>query len=267
MASENQLPFDPNKAPDLIRAGKLRVVTTIEPFTGSIRSRERAKQLFGEDFLGVEAIHIMEEKCKGAGINVKFEIPQNTELTDVLLEAARADKAKGKNRLVVLRPEFMLVNGERKPLNLLNLRDLFEQKRKNGLSAFDNNPFGSGAVFYKYDPDWYANQDFAKEPQKQGFGLPTKEVLGSSVGKTWKDQELLLEPGERRREPVEVAWDTLLYYAATGKKLLENKWDWTAGRASGGSLVGVGGFDSVGLNVDGWSPGAADPRIGVCPSR
>lgn len=282
MASENRLPFDPDKVPDLIKQGKILVVraSTLSPVvpeptaTPNGRFVERAKQLFGEDFLGEEAIHVMEQKCQTEGIDVRFEIPQigrfdasalHVGLTDAQLETAKADETRGRARLVVLRPEFMVVNGERKLLNLINLRDLFRKNKESGQFAYDNNPFGSGIIFYKQD--WYNDQDFAQEGMKAGFGVPTKEVLRDSVSKTWDQQQSLLLPEEKRRESVETAWDTLLYYAVTGKKLLSSRRDWGNTRASSGHLVNVGDFDSNGLHVGGWHPGDSDPRIGVCPSR
>jgi len=286
MTNENLLPFDPNKVPDLIKQGKVKVITAplppiVEPI-GGIRSNEQAKQLFGEDFLGEEAIHIMEQKCQVKGINVTFEIPQigsfdsnafRFGLSDEILETAKADEATGRARMVVLRPEFMTVDGERKPVTLLNLRDLFRKEEQdpddaNEIIVTDNNPFSDGAgeaIFY--DQDWYDDEEFAKQPLRPGFGLPTKEVIDDSLSKKWGEQQALLLPEERRREPVEVAWDAILYYAATGKKVLKQTWDWTGQRASNGGLVYVGGFGSDGLGVRYWNPGNAGGGIGVCPAR
>src|SRR3989344_5162793 len=157
MTNENLLPFDPNKVPDLIKQGKVKVITAplppiVEPI-GGIRSNEQAKQLFGEDFLGEEAIHIMEQKCQAEGINVTFEIPQigsfdsngaRVGLSDEILRISKADEAAGRTSMVVLRPEFMTVDGERKPITLLNLRDLFVADDERDKGGYSNNPFGEG---------------------------------------------------------------------------------------------------------------------------
>ena len=260
MANENLLPFDPNKVPDLIRQGEIRVVSTPtlpspEPaVVPTSRAVERAKQLFGEDFLGEEAIHLMEQKCQAAGINVKFEIPQSV-LDNAILEEAKRDETKGRARLVVLRPESMTVDGERKSVTLVNLRDLFK----------DKNPFGQGKIFY--DENWYDDQDFAKEPMKAGYGMPTKEVLTNPLISTWNMQQKLLEAGEKRREAVETAWDILLYYANTGKRSLVNYFDWGESLASTDNHVAVGSFDSNGLRVRKWVTEHTFEFIGVCPSR
>ncbi len=236
----------------------------VEPMTPANGSVERARQLFGENFLGVDAIHVMEEKCKAAGIDVKFVIPAlgnfdtlglNVGVSNELLETAKADEQRGRSRLIVLRPELMVVNRESKPITILSLRDLFK----------DKNPFGQGKLFYRQN--WFENEDFAKEGLKPSIGLPTKEVLPESLSRKWDEQTPLLEPGEHRREAIETLWDSLLYYSATGKKVLEQHLDWGQTRASGGRLVSVGNFDSDGVFVFRLSPGYSDSVLGVCPSR
>lgn len=262
------LPFDPNQVPQLLKEGRMRVVKpgagpiTPTPITpdrpvNADRRAEKAKQLFGEDFLGEEAIHKMEEKFKAAGVDVIFNIPQVVfPLDERQLEAAKQEAQNGRARMVVLRPETMVVNGQRKPITLLGFRDLFKDH---------TNPFGSEKVFC--GQTWYETEDFAKHPMEPGFGLPTKEVLRDSLNKNWNNQQSLLQPGEERREVIETVWDTVLYYAATGKKVLENHWDWGKTSSSDGLLVSVGNFDSGGLYVGRWGPANQAPDLGVCPSR
>ncbi len=257
----------PDQVVDLIKQGQMEVINhnpPPEPLAISNRKTEKGKLLFGENFLDQEAIHVMVQKCQAKGINVTFEIPQagaldlnglRTSLSPDVIEAIKADEAKDKKRLVVLRPEFMIVNGERKPVNLINFRSLFGTI----------NPFGRGELFY--GSPWYDSEDFARQPLRPGFGLPTRNVVRKTLNKTWTDQESTLEPGERRREAIEAVWDTILYYAATGKRLLQNTYDWTSSRASDGDLVSVGAFDSNGLDVGSWSPEDSGSDVGVCPSR
>ena len=64
MANENQLPFDPNKVPDLIRTGKIRIISTptipaapppMHEIKGENATVERAKNLLGKDSIpGIE---------------------------------------------------------------------------------------------------------------------------------------------------------------------------------------------------------------------
>lgn len=247
-----------------------RVETQSHPEGGSI---EKAKQLFGENFFGEEAIHTFEEKCNGKGINVSFEIPRTPmHLDETQLELAKNEEAEGKERIVVLRPEWMVVDGEKKPVNILTLRDLFKQETVNPddpnrtIISYDSNPFGEGPVFFKYEPDWYADQNFAKEQLKSGYAMPTKDVLPDSWSKTWEDQQELFGEGESRREANEAVWDLLLSYAVTGEKLLTQRADWTNSQASG-ERRGLVGWDSDGLHVHGWLPGNPYSFVGVCSSR
>ncbi|TSC88231.1 MAG: hypothetical protein G01um10147_136 [Microgenomates group bacterium Gr01-1014_7] len=255
------LPFDPNQVPKLLKEGRIKVVKAVpvtpdRPLHGD-RRVEKARQLFGEDFLGEEAIHTMEAKFLAAGVDVHFVIPQVTfPLDESAVQAAKDEERRGRARMVVLRPEAMVVNGQNKPVTLLEFRNLFKDHP---------NPFGSGKVFY--DQTWYDDQDFAKQPMAAGFALPTKDVLQDSLNKTWTAQQVLVQQGERRREGIETVWDLVLYYAATGKKLLESRWDWGNTRASVDRLVAVGRFGSDGLRVGGWSPTRQLPDFGVCLSR
>lgn len=277
-----ELPFNPAQLPQLLKEGRLKIWTPtasipLEPPRPEIPGSavERAKAHFGEDFLGEEAIHKMEAKFKTGGIDVRFEIPSvSFHYTQQDLEQAKQDEARGRMRMLVLRPSWMVVKEKgadvRKPVNILNLRELFKKEEKNRIGkvtgvTYDNNPFGNGAIFYKQD--WYDNEAWAKEQLTPGFALPTKEVLPNSTSKDWNAQQALLEPGERRREAVEVVWDELLYYAATGKKVLEGHWDWTQTKTSGQLLVYVGRFASGGLSLSRGGPGDPDPGLGVCPSR
>ena len=53
-----------------------------------------------------------------------------------------------------------------------------------------------------------------------------------------------------RRVPVEVLYDMLVTFQNGDKRHLEDFYDWTCVRSSGGLLVGVGGFDPDGSNDD-----------------
>ena len=258
----------------LVGEGKWSVSTTPRTET-QLRiddpKAEKARNIFGENFFGEQALHSFEEKCKGRGINISFEIPQTPmHLDETQLKAAKNEEAEGKERMVVLRPEWMVVDGKKKPVNILTLRDLFKIETTDPNDPnettilYDNNPFGEGPVFW--DSDWFEEEDFAKEQLKPGYGLPTKEVIPDSWNKTWDDQITLLGEGEKRREVVETVWDSLLYYAATGEKNSEDKWDWTNSQASSRNRVSVSWY-SDGLNVGYWPPGYPYSHIGVCSSR
>ncbi|MCL4365686.1 hypothetical protein M1437_00475, partial [Patescibacteria group bacterium] len=194
---------------------------------------ERAAILFGEDFLGEQAIHKLEDKFRASRIgDVRFEIPIIPfHLNQAQLEAAKKDEQKGKARMVVLRPEFMTLRGVRYPITFQNLYTIYGDN--------PNIPFA----------DWHHDAPFAQKGITAKFALPTKEVVPGSLGKNWNDQERLIEPGESRREVVEVLWDILLYYGATGKRLLGSHLDWTKTNTGDGTFVCLGRFTSENYTV------------------
>jgi len=70
-----------------------------------------------------------------------------------------------------------------------------------------------------------------------------------------------------RRIPVEVLYDMLVTFQNGDKRDLEDMYDWTAVRSSGGSLVDVGYFDRDGVNVRYDLPGHSNDNLGVVLSR
>lgn len=228
----------------------------------------RARQIFGEDFLGEEAVCVLEKKCRSKGIGVEFEIPQHTQIDLLSLENARRDQVSGKPRFVSLNPEWMIVQEDgkdiRKPVDIINLRALFKREG-DGTISYDNNPFGSGEVFDKQD--WYDTKDFAKQQLRARYSFPTKGIIPGSVNKTWIDQCALFEPGERRREAVEAVWETLLYYANTGKNIFDdNNWDWTNSQTPICSRVDIGSHGH-GIHLSTWSLIMNDYNLGAYSSR
>ncbi len=214
---------------------------------------ERVAKLFGEDFLGEQAIHKLEDKFRASRIgDVKFEIPIIPfHLNQTQLETAKKDEQKGKARMVVLRPEFMTVRGERQLITFASLYNIY------GVRNNTNNPFvGSGL--------WFDSAPFAKEGLKAKFALPTKEVIPGSLGKKWNEQEKLIEPGESRREVVEVLWDILLYYGTTDKRLLGSHLDWTKTHTGNGDFGCLGRFNSGGYEVTNRNPSDNGTYVGVC---
>ncbi len=211
---------------------------------------ERAAILFGEDFLGEQAIHKLESKFRAVGIYVEFEIPIIPfHLNQAQLEAAKKDEKRGKARMVVLRPEFMTARGQRQRITFLSLYSIY------GVNTIYN-PFAA-------DP-WFYSEPFVKEGLKAKFALPTKEVVPGSLDKNWDDQEKLIESGESRREVVEVLWDILLYNGATGIKLLGSHLDWTKTYTGNGCFGCLGSYSLRGYDVKSRKISDNDRNIGVC---
>ena len=233
---------------------------------------ERAREILGRDFLGVEAIKKLEQELKKVGVNVEFALDK---LPPFLYTEEDLQTAKAFGEMLVLRPEAMLRGGREVPITMIEFRELF---RKDPLGKMQT-------VMYSFRTDvndWYKREKFATGAGeiKLGWSLVKKDVLDGSTSTTWNDQEQLLKQYEaglkrngaknvstRRRTGAEAVYDELLYYVNTGERLLPDKYDWTQTRASGGYLVCVGRFDSNGLHVRNNRPEDSYSSIGVCPSR
>ncbi len=281
MTNESLLPFDPNKVPDLIKRGKIKVVTAptvpvaiSAPEQTGIRDPmlEQAKNILGKDFLGPEAVGVMQGKLNAAGVDVKFNIDN---LPPIPHSEQDLQFASQNGEMLVLRAGAQRLNGTEEQLTVMNFRELFRQDPNNTLPT----PFYS---FRSGANDWYPSENFAVQPGEiqLGWALVKKDVLSNSKNNKWdKQEELLRKYGEdlkkkgatstqvSRRTAMETIWDTMLYYTNTGEQLLQGVYDWTKSRTSRGLLVYVGYFDSNGLVVYYWDPESALENVGVCPAR
>lgn len=70
-----------------------------------------------------------------------------------------------------------------------------------------------------------------------------------------------------RRTPSEVLYDMLVTFKKNGQRYLEDRYDWTGVRDSGGYLVRVGYVDSGGVRVSYGRPDGSYARLGVVLSR
>ena len=281
MAGEDLLPFRPDQIPNLIKEGRMRVVTPSVPSASGLRpSREestttdpmleRARNLLQKDFLGPEAVLTMQQKLNAVGVNVEFPLDN---LPPIPYTEKDIQLAKQNGEMLVLRAGSKQSDGGEEQLTVINFRELFRQ-----------DPTGTDdTMFYAFRPganDWYKSQDFATQPGEisLGWALVKKDVLADSKNKKWSQQEdLLRKYGEKlqrdgggktlitRRTAIEAVWDSMLYYTNTGERLLPGVYDWTKS-ASGAGRVRVGDFGSGGLRVGSWSPELPDLGIGVCSS-
>jgi len=219
-----------------------------------------AKEIFGEDFIGEEAIRAMENQCRQAGIEVQF-ITDNVDLSYAIekLEEAGKEKKTDRERFLVMRPsgvKFKDNQGEYDgPITIQVLKRLFQ----------DKNPFGDGTLIY--DNSWYEGEAFADQPLQAKYAMPTKKLLPESRSKNWAEQEKLLKPGETRREAIETLWDTVAYYAATKQRLLSDGYDWSKTSTSIAYRVFVGDFGQYGVRVGVAAPSRSGSYLGVCPAK
>lgn len=225
-----------------------------------IRELKEARELFGEDFLGIEEI----EQFTGRKLKEDEKRQVNRMWTEKIREQkltkADLERLKKEGFMVVLRTAMLSNEGKEMPATVENLRKKFKD------------------LFY--NQDWYDEEKFANNKEnavRTAWAIVKKEVLEESRDKDWDEQEEILKQWAKehkvdpkfvtRRMPAEVAYDILAYYNARNERILEKDWDWTGTRSSDGSLVRVGLFDSVGLSVGGDGRGLSDSHLGVCPSR
>lgn len=260
---------------------------------------EEAEELFGEDFLGPEAV----EKTFGIHLSLD-QIPDIAEsIPGITLD--QLERAKELGHMLVLRTDRA---PDGSPLTMQKMEGLLQ-------SAFDRD--GKGKIFY--DTGWYkAQKFFTKGIPKPRWALVSKEAVPHSKDKNYLQQTeaiadylkedvfkgmtipdeyqtalhefdaqkaslatLILhdwqEAAKRlselklnqliRRTPVETLYDTLVYFQNNDDRLLQGMYDWTISRGADGRLVLAGNFVSDGLGMNASRPDYSDSWIGVCLSR
>ncbi len=225
-----------------------------------------AREIFGKDFLGPEAIKSV--------YGVELTPDELQEVEDIPFTREELEQAKQLGMMLVLRVPRLGEGQTERPLTIDSTRELFS----GGDTLGDPKKKKERMFYSKKGAGWYDAEKFAtQDTPKLGWGLVMKSVLPDSLSKTWEQQEEVLKKWAKdnnidpslvkRRTPVEIAYDTLIYYGENKESLLADEYDWTDMQSSGGRSVYVGDFDSVGLSVNRHSRGSAGSRLGVCPSR
>src|SRR3990167_21223 len=135
MAGEDLLPFRPDQIPNLIKEGRMRVVTPSVPSASGLRpSREestttdpmleRARNLLQKDFLGPEAVLTMQQKLNAVGVNVEFPLDN---LPPIPYTEKDIQLAKQNGEMLVLRAGSKQSDGGEEQLTVINFRELFRQ--------------------------------------------------------------------------------------------------------------------------------------------
>lgn len=309
MAELEILRLEPEKMTELILSGKMRPISIVSPQEKPEKggaslgpNLERAKRIFGADFLGPQAIE------KAFGIKVA-----SSELPSIPFTEEELLKAKDLGQFLILRiGKFS--NGD-----FLSMQNMANRLRAQFQAA------GKGKILY--NTDWYKDETFyTTEVPKTRWALVSKTVIPGSSGKNYLEQtqalsdllmsgrifggqsypreykDALEEFGTKKAElagqmadqdyynqhwkeiaeelselsinkllrqtPVEVVYDLLLRFQNTNdERLLENLYTWTCRRSSDGSLVDVGAFDANDLNLNNWEPDNSADNLGVCLSR
>lgn len=251
---------------------------------------ERAKEIMGNDFLGIEAIR----KAFGAPTFTASEFMDRVPYSEEELE-----KAKELGEMLVLRARVG------REFTMKRMQEIVQPTMSGG----------DGKLLY--DQDWYHKEDFWKNDiGKDGWALVSKELLDESTDKDYieqtrmlrnylndlgsltadelrgsndeKLQELkdLLETDysanwekvsqelsdmllnkNHRRSAREALYDWILTFKDKGERLLERNYEWTNTRASGGGLVDFGGAGSSGASVYRGGPGGSGGDLGVVSVR
>ena len=221
------------------------------------------REILGKDFLGPEAIE--------ATLGIKLSPEELEQVENIPFTREELEQAKELGMMLVLRVPH---DTNKQPLTLNRMREILAGEDKLG----DPQKKKSKLIYSQPGEGWYKDEAFATG-SVTGFewGLSKKEVLQESLSKNWDEQEEILKKWAeennidpqtiRRRTPIEVAYDTMLYYGANKETLLEETYDWTTVQPSDGKFAGVGYFDSDGLHVNNYSRDDRRSTLGVCPAR
>lgn len=213
----------------MIQSGAVRKVAPVIPepekklsHPGSV---EHAKKLFGNDFYGEEAIERLNEKIRFdiCNANFKFAVSyyRKFPFTEDQLKNAKDDEKNGRERILVLRPAALTMDGisfETITLNKLIKYKIIDKYRDITLTYFLLTYLGLKVADY-FEP-------YLNETLKPGFAMPTKYPIPNSAAISFSEQEKLIPPGESRRSAVEAVWDMKLCQA-NGMSILRDNWDWT----------------------------------------
>lgn len=140
--------------------------------------------------------------------------------------------------------------------------------------AFD--PKFLAKVGYQLKDEWGITLEplTSTEVCRAGWALVRKEVVAAAKNLSYAEQEPVLREysqaaaaSYRRRNAVEVVYDTILYWKARDTRLLAQSWDWTASRTVDGGYLNVGGFGDPGIQLFSYSRAVRHGALSLCPTR
>ncbi len=289
--AEEILRIAPDQVKKLIKQGKIEIVSTTsavsrKPESGS--SFEFSQGLFELDFFGPRDVE------KVFGLKIAPENVPQIPFSQVELEAAKSLDQK-----LILRVDRA---PDAKPLTMRKMEQLLQPKFKaagSGKVLFDTTWYKNEDFFTKQTPTYrwaltgksalpdtlgknYLEQTVelsgyvARDLFPGGIPIDYQEALNEfavrvpiSLSSPDAAQKLAAFKLNQMLRPsaVEALYDLLITFQTKGERTLENEWAWTNTRASGGRLVGVGYFNSAGVDVRRLSPDDSYSDLGVCPSR
>lgn len=191
-------------------------------------SQKRAHEIMGQSFFGIE------EAIQHFGVNPTKQ--QLAALSEIPFTEGELEECKNTHVLVAVFP-----------LSILEIR---------------------GTSKLLYDQLWYNQESFAKDHGDVSWHLVKKTPVANSTSKTWSEQQDLLAKNEETSTARIMVYTIIGHYLATGERLFEQIYVRCSDVDSYGSRVGVGGFNSYGLDVDdgGWV-GYRSSSVGLASAR
>ncbi|MBI3786250.1 MAG: hypothetical protein HY270_22915 [Deltaproteobacteria bacterium] len=223
---------------------------------GAIQSEADARSILGADVLGPE------EVATAFGTPAKL-------LGDLPIPYSRQELqvAMSHGEMLVLRLDRAAADSS------LTIQDLIRRYPQ----AFDARFLRK--MGYQLKDEWGIELEpsAAVDTCTTGWALVRKAPIDSSCNLSYDEQEPRLRSyaeelgvaatAVRRRTAVEIAYDTVLYFAARNIRLLEKAWDWSSTRTIDGGYLNVGGFHPNGLQILSYSRAVRHGALGTCPTR
>jgi len=182
----------------------------------STTSQERAREIMGKNFFGVE------EAVKYFGVEPTSQ--QLATLSEIPFSEEVLEQSKDTHVLMAV---FQL--------SILEIRGKVEKK-----------------LFYSHDA-WYDDESFAKEQGTVGWQLVRKTLVSNSTSKNWQEQQSLIAKEDEVPSAQVMVYTIIGHYLANGERLFEDIYVRTSSVVSDGRHVIVGDFDSSGLGIyDDW---------------
>lgn len=229
----------------------------------SDRAYQELKELWGEKFLGCEALEqafvlqnnqkLLEfspsQKAEAARLLAEFI--EEPDVRQFMEKVKRGDIKKGGWQLRLEVPTFTDPKSHlESPLTMAALEKHL---------APDMKTRDQGKLLYEVS--WYkAEQFYTSDTMQFQWVLSTDEVVPATLGKNHGTQTQELEKfakqiglqfdaEQSRSQPIETLYRSFVMLRTNGRRTLESIYDWSAVKSSGGNLVGVGGCGAGGAGV------------------
>ncbi len=251
---------------------------------------EKAKEIMKEDFFGYDEVH------KAWGMDVATGLPEGT--PPIPWNEAELRAAKTQGEMLILR-----IGKDRtgKPFTMKRLNEIGQPRmtKDEGKLLFDTDWYKDEA-FYKnaaFETKWVlAKKEFVPDSAGKDYieqtrvlrdylkgidAIPDSELrecsdavldtirktMGSDSKKASQQLADLLINKNHRRSPAEILYDWMLRLKNRTECTLENTYDWSSARTSGGGLVSFGDAGAEGALVSGYSPDNSYDFLGVVSVR